>query len=347
MKTSMKALILTAFALFCANVFAAAPDHRLYNVTKRVNIGQPDWWDYITYDGETGRVYIAHADRISVVDGKSGKTLGEVQGIPGGTHGIVISHATNTGYTDDGRAGQVVAFDPASLQVIGTVKAQDDADGLVLDPSSGHLFAVDGDVGKLSVIDPATNRTIATIDGGGKLEFAVVDGKGNLYVNGAGKRELIHIDTASNKVLAHWSIPMCESPHGLAMDPGNQRLFVSCVNNTLVVLDAANGHVVAQLPIGSYTDGVAFDPIRHRALSANGDGTITVIEERTPNDFAVIDTIKTQMGARTISIDPASGRLFTVGAKYTINKNAAHDDVRHRYQVTPGSATLLFLDPTT
>lgn len=338
--------VIAACVLLGISAVGQARPAPLYNIVKHVAIGSPDWWDYLTYDDVSGRLYVAHGDRVTVVDGDSGKIIGEVKGIPGGTHGIVISHATNTGYTDDGKAGEVVAFDLKKLEVIGTIKAEADADGLVLDPVSHHIFVVDSDPGKLTVIDPASNRPIDTIDAGGKLEFAVADGRGSLFANGEEKRDIVRVDVASNRVLAHWPIPMCHSPHGLAIDEQSHRLFASCHNNTLVVVDADNGHVVTTLPIDGFTDAAAFDPKRHRVFSSNGQGTITVIAEKGPDNYSIIDTVKTRLGARTMSINPKTGRLFVVAANYFINKAAAPDDIRHRYKVEPGSAELIFLDPT-
>src|SRR5262249_26710467 len=157
--------------------------------------------------------------------------------------------------------------------------AEDDADGIAFDPISGHIFVVDGDSKVLTVIDPKTDTAIATINAGGGLEYAVSGNNGKLYVDGAENKEVVRIDTATNKVDAHWPIPGCTSPHGLAMDTRASRLFVSCVNQVLTVVNARSGAVVATLPIGAGTDGAAFDPMRKLVFSSNFDGTISVIRE--------------------------------------------------------------------
>ncbi len=323
----------------------AAEQSPLYRISKTVALGAPDGWDYLTFDARADRVYIAHGDRLTVVDGRTGAMVGTVDGMPGGTHGIAISPATRTGYTDDGRAGLAVAFDLESLKITDTIKADDDADGIIFDPASRHVFVIDGDPGKLTVIDPTTNTVIATVDGGGKLEFGVADGKGKLYVNGEARREVVRVDTSTNRADAHWAIPQCESPHGIAMDRKSRRLFVSCHNNMMVVVDAGDGHVVASLPIGAFTDGAAFDPVRKRAFSSNGEGSVTVISENSPDSYSVLGTVKTELGGRTMTIDPQSGRLYVVVADITVDESVPMSDFRHRYQVAPGSAKLLFLDP--
>jgi YVTN family beta-propeller protein len=211
--------------------------------------------------------------------------------------------------------------------------------------SSGHVFVIDGDSGKLTVIDPKTDSVVATIDGGGGLEFGVSGGNGKIYVNGADKGEIVRIDTAANKVDAHWPLPGCTRPHGLAIDRMSHRLFSSCANKVLVVADADKGSIVATLPIGEGTDGAEFDSKRNVAFSSNRDGTLSIIAEKSPASFVPQPAVKTQFGARTMALDPESGRIYLVTADFTPNPKAAASDPRHRFIVTPGTARLLFLDP--
>jgi YVTN family beta-propeller protein len=316
-----------------------------YHIAKVVPLGAPDRWDYVTYDADGGRAYVAHGDRVSVVDGATGAVIGAVEGMPGGTHGIGVVTSLGTGYTDDGQNGVVVAFDLKSLKPIATIKAQPDADGIVYDARSGHIFIIDGDSANVTVIDPKTNAVIATIDGGGGLEAAVTDGKGKLFVDGAAKGEIVRMDTLTNKADAHWAIPNCKSPHGIDMDRDARRLFVTCVNKIMDIVNADTGAIVATAPIGSFSDGAAFDPKRKRAFSSNGDGTLSIIDEKSPDVYVAETPLPTALGARTMAIDPVRGRLFLMAGDYTINDKADPADLRHRYVVTPGSAKLLFVDP--
>jgi DNA-binding beta-propeller fold protein YncE len=129
------------------------------------------------------------------------------------------------------------------------------------------------------------------------------------------------------------------------IDPEAHRLFSSCENNVLVVIDADAGTIVATLPIGARSDGAAFDPKRKLIFSSNGDGTLSVIVEKDANSFATVASVATKRGARTMTLDPETGRLYLVAADTTINPSADPSDLRHRYVVTPGSAQLLILDP--
>jgi YVTN family beta-propeller protein len=330
----------------CCSV-GMAEEKPLYTITKTIPIGAPDRWDLLTFDGDSHRVYIAHGDRVTVVDGQSGELIGNVEGYSGGTHGVVIVPGSGRGYTDDGRAGMAASFDVKALQPLKNINAEADADAIIFDPASGHVFVVDSDPGKITVIDPKTDTVIATLDGGGKLEIGAADGTGKVYVNGEEKQEVLRIDTRSNKIDAHWPISSCTSPHGLAIDAKSRRIFSSCANNLMIIIDADSGKQIAALPIGARTDGAAFDPRTRRAFSSNGDGTLTVIAEKTPNSFVLLGTVPTMLGARTMTLDPKTGRLYLVAADLQVNESVDPKDVRHRFSAVPGSVKLLFLDPTT
>jgi len=340
--------IVTA-ALFApsAAVLAAAPAAPSgYTISKVVPLGLPDRWDYVVFDADSHRVYVAHGDRVTVVDGSSGDLIGTVEGMPGGTHGIGISHATGKGYTDDGKAGVVVAFDLTTLKTLKQIKAESDADGIVFDPPSGHIFVIDGDSAKLTVIDPKTDAVVATIDSGGGLEFGDTGNNGKFYVDGAEKNEIVRVDTATNTADAHWPMPTCQKPHGLAIDRAHARLFATCANQVMVVMNADTGAVIATLPIGAGTDFAAFDPQRGLAYSSNRDGTLSVIAEKSPDSFVALPAVPTQQGARTMAIDPASGRIYLVTAEMMGDQTPVPANSRPHFSVKPGSVRLLFLDPT-
>jgi YVTN family beta-propeller protein len=322
-----------------------------YHLTRGIRLGAPDRWDYIVYDSPSHRVYVSHGDRVSVVDGRSGRIIGEVEGMPGGTHGIAISHTAGLGYTDDGDAGEAVAFSLKTLKVVEHLQAAPDSDAVTIDPTSGHVFVVDGDPGLLTVIDPASDRVVATVHVGSKLEFVVPGHNGKVYVNGVEKQEIFRVDTATNQVDASWPIPQCKAPHGLAIDTATHRLFSSCENGRLMVVNADTGATVATLPIGQGTDAAAFDPTRKLIFSSNGmDGTLSVMREVDANTFVPVATIKTALSARTMSVDPVSGRVFLAAAATNAKAMAAFRAARQAGRhgpspFVPGSLKLLFFDP--
>ena len=333
--------------LLGATPLRAAESTPAYHVAKTVALGAPDRWDYVVFDAPSGRVYVSHGDRVTVVDGKNGALLGQIEGMPGGTHGIGISAATGKGYTDDGQKGEAVAFDLKTFKTGARIPAKDDADGIAFDPVSGHVFVVDGDSAALTVIDPRTDKAIATIPTGGGMEYAVPGDNGKLYVNGAEKKEIVRIDTATNKVDARWPVPGCESPHGLAIDKAAHRLFPTCLNAVMNVLDTDSGKVVASLPIGRGTDGAAFDPKRKLIFSSNYDGTLSVIRQQDPDHYVSLGSIKTGISGKNMAIDPATGRLYV--AMGDVDPTAPIPPDRNgrmaRRKLLPGTVKLLFLDP--
>jgi YVTN family beta-propeller protein len=279
------------------------------------------------------------------VDIAKAAVVGQVGTFPGGTHGIGISKATGQGYTDDGKAGIVGVFDLATLKMVKRVPAAPDADGIIFDPASRHIFVIDGDSGSITVIDPATNAPVANIKVGAGLEAGVADGTGKLYVDGAEKHEIVKIDTRTNAIDARWPMLDCQRPHGIALDPKTRRVFATCVNQVLVVVDANDGANIARLPIGKFTDGAAFDPVRKLIFSSNGEGTLTVIREKDGHTFLPEGSVPTIPSARTMTIDVRTGRLFLPAADIARTDPPTTPGGRPRVVFVPGSLKLLVLDP--
>ena len=215
----------------------AQPAPGTYHLAKTIPIGGPDRWDYVVFDQAQDRVYVAHAETVSVVDVKAGKLIGTVT-VGGVTHGIATVPALGKGYTDDSKSGFAVVFDLKTLKELRRIKVEPDADGIVYDPASGHILVITGDSGKVSVIDPKSDKLVATIDGGGGLEFGVLGGNGKFYVDGEERNEIVRMDLASNTADAHWPLDGCKTPHGLAIDRAHMRLFASCGSKVMDVVNA-------------------------------------------------------------------------------------------------------------
>jgi YVTN family beta-propeller protein len=343
--TAVAACIVIASAAWAEADGAVETAVPSYKITKEVPLPGPDRWDFVTYSPTERRVYVAHGDRVSVIDEPTGNVIGEIGQLPGITHGVAISPETHQGFTTEGHPGLAVGFDLKSLRQTKAIPAAPDADGILYEPTTKHIYVVNGDSGSISVIDPSSDRNIATINVGSKLEPAVADGKGHIYVNGEEKNDIVAIDAMTNKVMTHWPMPTCHTPHGIAIDRETRRLFSTCANKVLVVLNLDTGATVATLPIGSHSDGAAFDPARRLIFSSNGDGTLSVIKEFSADRFVSAATIQTKPGARTISIDEKTGRLFLVTAESaTASTTAAPNDHRHP-AYAPDSVKLLYVDP--
>jgi YVTN family beta-propeller protein len=272
--------------------------------------------------------------------------IGNIPDTPG-VHGIAVAPELNRGFTSDGRADQVTAFDLKTLKTIGTVKVTGhNPDGITYDPFSQRVFAFNGRSDDATVIDAKTLKVVGTISLGGKPEFAVPDGRGMLYNNLEDKSVELTIDTHTLEIKSRWPMAPCESPSGLAIDVKHNLLFAGCYNKMMAVIDAANGKVVTTVPIGGGVDANRFDPETGLAFSSNGEGTLTVVKEESPTEFKVIQDVATERGARTMEVDPKTRRVFTVTAKFgPMPPESAGQRRFRRPPIVPNSFTLLVLAP--
>jgi DNA-binding beta-propeller fold protein YncE len=330
----------TLLAISAGAAWAAPPSYR---VTRRVALGAPQGWDYLTFDPATGHVLVAHATQTDIVDQRSGRIVGRLAGLRG-AHGQVVYPATGEIFADSGQTGTVTVFDPRTLAAVKTLPAGKDADGVVYEPAHHLVVVLDGDGDSATLIDAASKRVTATVKLGGDPEFGAVDGRGGLYVNITSTGEIVRIDTATASVTARFAIPGCDSPHGLAIDPITDRLFTTCLNAKLMVVDAASGKVLQTLAIGHGSDAAAFDPVRRRIFSSNGDGTLSVLQEAADGTVTALGEVKTARGARTMAIDPGTGRIFLVTADVQGETPPSRPGGRPHLIFTPGTVTLLFLD---
>ena len=300
-------------------------------------------WDYLHFDSATDRLYISHGNVVDVMNGKTGARIGELRGLPG-SHGIAVDPVSGLIYADSAKNNQAVAFDPKSFKPVATMQVVQDADGMVYDAASKQIFVAGGDGNAVTPISTVTKTAAANIALGGSPEFLAVDGTGSLYVNINDKNEIVRIDTATNTVTARWPLAPCGNPTGLAIDTANHLLFSSCHSGVMIVMNADNGKIISSLPIGQGTDAAAFDPSKKRAFSSNADGTLNVIREISPVSFTDI-SMPTEKAARTIAVNPTTGRIYLITATVTSTMPPATPGGRIRYEFAPGSVKLLIFDP--
>jgi YVTN family beta-propeller protein len=298
----------------------------------------------VHFDPAQDRVYVAHSSEVTVVDGKSGRLIGRIAGIDG-AHDVAIVPALGRGYADNGKSGDVAVFDLKTLKVLGRIPADQDADAMIYDPATKRLVVANGDAHDASVIDPAAGKRIANVPLGGSPEMMAPDGRGGVYINIASANQIVHLDLRSGKIDGHMDTAGCEAPHGLAFDRAGGRLFASCRNAQMIVLDARTGAKLALVPIGLGTDSAAFDPKRKRAFSANKDGTLSIVAEQGPAQFVSLGNEATAPGARNMAIDPATGRIFLVTAEVTAQRPPKRAGGAPDMDFAPGSVKLLILDP--
>jgi DNA-binding beta-propeller fold protein YncE len=312
-----------------------------YHVIKRVTLGGEGGWDYLAADTAGRRLYVSHATHVVVLDLDSLTIVGDIPNTPG-VHGIALAPALEKGFISNGRDTSVTIFDLTSLATLTNVKVTGAGpDAITYDSASGHVFTFNGRGQNSTVLDAATGKVLATVELGGKPEFAVTDGQGHLFVNIEDSSMLVMIDTRAMKVLHAWPLAPCESPSGLAIDRLHHRLFSGCENKIMTVTDALTGQVIATPAIGEGVDANRFDPASQLAFSSNGEGTLTIVHEVSPDSFVVVDNISTQRGARTMELDGRTGRIFLPTAEFGTPPAPTAEQPRPRAPMVANSFTLL------
>ncbi|MBN9660773.1 MAG: YncE family protein [Acidobacteria bacterium] len=332
----MKALVVLACLAMAGGVSAAD-----YRILDRLAVGGEGSWDYLTVDRTGHRLFVSHGTHVAVIDLQTGKAVADIPNTPG-VHGIALAPSLERGFISCGRANHVLIFHSKTLKPLGEVATGENPDAIVFDAASGRVFTFNGRSKDSTVIDASSGKVLATIPLGGKPEFAVVDGHGRLWVNIEDTHEIAELNTAKAVVTRRYPLTGCEEPSGLALDPKKLRLFSVCGNEVMVVSDIATGKVIAKLPIGEGSDGVAFDADRGLAFSSNGSGTLTVVAEAGAG-YKVAATLPTERGARTITLDPESHKLFSPSAAFGPVPAATAQQPHPRPTALPGSFHVLVI----
>lgn len=342
----MRLLLMMLLAGVVAPGSAQAPagGGTTYHVARKIPIGGEGPWDYLTYDAARHRLFLSHARQVDVVDEASGQVIGRIPETLG-VHGIALAQELGRGFVSDGRDSTVTIFDLRSLEVTTRVRVPGrNPDAILYDSTSRRVLTFNGGSANATALDAATGRVVGTVALGGKPEFAVADGHGGVFVNIEDRSEIVGLDAATLTVRTRWPLAGCEDPTGLALDLAHQRLFSTCGNARMAVLDAVTGRIIALLPIGRGVDGCAFDPATRQAFASNGEGTITVVQEELPDSFRVLGDVVTQRGARTMTLDSVTHRLYTVTAAFGPAPAPSAEQAHPRPSILPGSFTLLVLE---
>ena len=331
----------SSFGLLIAGVFVAgAAAAQEYKLAKTAKLGGEGAWDYLTVDAAARRVYVSRSTHVMVLDADTLAIVGDIPDTSG-VHGIAIAADLGKGFTSNGRANTLTIFDTKTLKATGEVKTGTNPDAILYDALTQRVFAFNGRSGDVTVVDAKAGAVLATIPVGGKLEFGQSDGRGRVFVNVEDKNEIVALDAKEMKVAAHWPIAPCEEPTGLALDVAHRRLFAVCGNKQMVVVDADSGRVLKALPIGAGSDGAVFDPATQNAFSSNGEGTLTVVHESSPESFEVVQTVKTQRSARTITLDPKTHQLLLPAAEFGPPPSPTTEQPRPRPVAIAGSFAIL------
>lgn len=327
--------VLIGLLLGAAGAASAAQPAPRYHVVAQLPAGDGGW-DILSVAPNDQRLYIGRTDGVTVIDLKTGTATDRI--VAGqrvhaalaiaGTHEVISTNGeTNTATLFDGRTGQVRATIPTGKK----------PDAAAYDPATRSLWIMDPGGGDATVVDPKAAKVLATVPVGGSLEFAVADGKGRMYVNVEDKNEIAVLDTRARKLVTRFALAGCDGPTGIAYDPQTREIVSACGNGVAIV-SAPDGRQVAKLVIGKGADGAAFDPVRRLVLVPAGrDGNLTIIR-LTPRP-SVVAQVPTAVSARTIAVDPSTGRVYLPSA------TMAPAPAGERPKALPGTFKVLVVAP--
>ncbi|MFZ0336732.1 MAG: hypothetical protein WAL45_01780 [Terracidiphilus sp.] len=309
-------VIATLTALFAVSALACAQANGPYNVQKIQLVGGDGGFDYVTADSDGRNLYVARSGQGGHIGVFNLDTLAQVGDLPGVSgHGGAVDTATGHGFAT---SKPVTMFDAKTFAIIKKIDVQGNPDGYLNDPYNHHFYILSHSAPNLTVLDDKDGSILGTIDIGGAPEQAAADGHGKIYVDIVDKAAIAVIDADAMRMVGRYDLSSrgggCA---GLALDAKNGILFAACrEKNNMIILSAADGHIITDLPTGVGCDGATFNPDTMEVFSSQGDGTLTVIKENSPTDFAVEQTVFTPARAKTITLDTKTGNLFLITAEY-------------------------------
>jgi len=305
---------ITIIAAICLLNIAAAQDTKSIKLLNSFHIQSDGKWDYLAIEPNSNKLFVSHGTQVNILDKTTGDSLGVIPNTTG-VHGIAFIPSLQRGYTSNGKLDAVTVFDLKTNAVLSQIKTGENPDAILYDEFSKKLITCNGKSNDISIIDPVTEKVINTIAVGGKPEMIVSNNAGKLFINIEDKNKIVVIDAKKFEIINHFVLAPNDAPTGLAIDIKNNRLFSTCSDSkTLVVVDAEKGNIVATIGIGGGCDGVVFDASTNLIYTSNGDGTLSIIKEKTKDKFVLANTISTKKSAKTIAIDEITHKVYLPAA---------------------------------
>jgi DNA-binding beta-propeller fold protein YncE len=344
MKKFLLSLPLVAFALL-GTVALASPPGPGYHLVKKVSLGAApgggEYFDYVTVDSASRRVYLSHGAEVKVLDADNFSVVGTISGLKR-CHGVVVLPDLGKGFITDGDAETVAVFDLKTLKITGQIKSSPDTDSITYDPASKLIFTFNGDSKNSTVIDPVKETVVKVIDMGGAVEQPVADGKGTLYDNNEEKSDVAVVDTHTFTVKARWPVAPAGTPVAMEMDREHRRLFASGRDpQFLVMMDADNGKVIQSLPISSGVDANVFDPETGLLFVSTRVGKLHIFHEDSPDKLTEVETVNTEFGAKTMGFDPKTHNLFLATADFGAPPAPTQKNPHPERKAIPGTFRVL------
>jgi DNA-binding beta-propeller fold protein YncE len=305
-------LVTALVILSAASLAAPGVGHAQNFKVEKFDIKGEGGTDYVAVEAATGRVFVSRGDHMMVVEGATGKVLGDIPNTPG-VHGAGIATKAGHGFTTNGGDMTVSMFDLKTLAVIKRIMVGPGLDGIMYDQPDDKIILTrhSRPIGTVTALDPKTGDILGTaeLEDNGP-EGAAADGKGHIFVNNEGKNTMQVVDMKTWKATASWPLAPCEGPTGIAYDKATNRVFAGC-KSTSVVVDASTGKIVATIPNGTRVDALGWDPSKKLIYIPNGgEGNVTVVHQDSADKYTVVATVTTFPGAKTITVDPMTHNVY-------------------------------------
>lgn len=312
-----------------------------YKFLNEIPIGGEGGWDILTIDSPANRLYLSHATKVVVVDLNKNAVAGEIADTPG-VHAFLALPEFQRGFSSNGKEAKSSVVNLMTLKTISKIDTGESPDAIVYVPRQREIYIFNHKGNSATVIDAKSAMVTATIPLGGSPEFAAVDEKADhVYVNIEDKSEVVEIDAAKHEVMAHWPLAPGEEPSGIALDAAHHRLFSTCHNKIMTMLDTQSGKVVGTTPIGAGVDGAAFDDATRLVFASCGEGVTNIAKEETPEKLEVLQTLKTERGARTMALDPKTHRIYLPTAQFQPPPSPSPGASPGRPTIVPNTQKLL------
>jgi DNA-binding beta-propeller fold protein YncE len=312
-----------------------------YKVLKTSKVGGEGSWDYIYADVAGRRLYIprrgspaaaatdtrpaaaAIPTRLTIFNLDTIEPIGEIDGVGG--NGAAVDPKSGHGFTS---SRPVAMFDTKTMKLIKTIDVGTaQPDGIYFDGFNDRVYVFSHPTKDATVIDAKDGTVLGKIDLGGVPEQGVADGKGNLFVvMQDAEGSVTAVDAKTMKVTGHYPFGDKGGCNGLALDVKNRVLFAACARSgnppaqppqpMMVILSAVDGKILTTLPLAGGSDGAVFNPETMEAFSSHGNGTMTIIKEKSPTSFEVEQNLQTMNGARTLTLDSKTGHILTMAQEY-------------------------------
>jgi YVTN family beta-propeller protein len=322
---------------------ATAVTQQQYHVKDQWNLGGKGGWGFLVLDAPAHRLYIPRTNRVMVVDTSTGKLIGEVEDMKN-IRDIALDDSGKYGYvTDvtDGTAGFVRVFDRSTLKLIASVPTGAIPDAIVFDHVSKSIFVFNSRGHSATIIDASNNQVIATIPLPGRPASASGDGNGNIFVALPAVGEITRIDAQAKKVTASWQLAPCTGPAGLAIDSARHQLFTVCEDHKLVAVNSDTGQVTLIGDASANSGDISFNSKRNMIFLADASGTLTIFHRDSPGKYSTVQKLKTQPGARTMTINPQDDKAYFVTSKFGQNMTAVSEELQFRPTPVPGTFSII------